>query len=86
MATHFSSLAWRIPMDRGAWRASVHGVIKNYPDMTEQLSTHAKFFSDFCPDMLSMQASILTLLDYWIQMTIVPFNHHICIPVGKKRK
>ena len=28
MATHSSILAWRIPMDRGAWRATVHGVAK----------------------------------------------------------
>ena len=28
MATHSSVLAWRIPMDRGAWRATVHGVAK----------------------------------------------------------
>ena len=28
MATHFSILAWRIPMDRGAWQATVHGVAK----------------------------------------------------------
>ena len=28
MATHFSTLAWRIPMDRGASRATVHGVAK----------------------------------------------------------
>ena len=26
MATHSSILAWRIPMDRGAWWAAVHGV------------------------------------------------------------
>ena len=26
MATYSSILAWRIPMDRGAWRATVHGV------------------------------------------------------------
>ena len=26
MATHSSVLAWRIPMDRGAWRAAVRGV------------------------------------------------------------
>ena len=25
MATHCSILAWRIPMDRGAWWATVHG-------------------------------------------------------------
>ena len=29
MATHFSILAWRIPMDRGAWLAAVHGVPKS---------------------------------------------------------
>jgi len=28
--THSSILAWRIPMDRGAWRATVHGVTKNW--------------------------------------------------------
>ena len=29
MATYSSVLAWRIPMDRGAWRATVHGVTKS---------------------------------------------------------
>jgi len=29
MATHSSILAWRIPIDRGAWRATVHGVAKS---------------------------------------------------------
>ena len=29
MATHSGILAWRIPMDRGAWWATVHGVAKN---------------------------------------------------------
>ena len=29
MATHSCTLAWRIPMDRGAWRATVHGVTKS---------------------------------------------------------
>ena len=28
MATHCSILAWRIPMDRGAWWVTVHGVAK----------------------------------------------------------
>ena len=26
MAAHSSILTWRIPMDKGAWRATVHGV------------------------------------------------------------
>ena len=34
MATHSSILAWRIPMDRGTWRATVHGVVKE-SDMTK---------------------------------------------------
>ena len=29
MAPHSSVLAWRIPMDRGAWWARVHGVAKS---------------------------------------------------------
>ena len=28
-AVHSSILAWRIPMDRGAWQATVHGVTKS---------------------------------------------------------
>ena len=30
MATHSSILAWRIPMDRGTWRATVHRVAKSW--------------------------------------------------------
>ena len=30
MATHSSVLAWRIPMDKAAWRAIVHGVAKSW--------------------------------------------------------
>ena len=29
MATHSSILAWKIPMGRGAWQATVRGVIKS---------------------------------------------------------
>ena len=30
MATHSSIVAWRIPTDRGAWRATVFAVIKSW--------------------------------------------------------
>ena len=29
MATHSSMLAWRIPMNKGAWQATVHGIAKS---------------------------------------------------------
>ena len=38
MATHSSILAWRIPMDRGAWWATVQGGHKE-SDMMKWLST-----------------------------------------------
>ena len=40
MAPHSSILAWRIPMDRGAWRATIHGVMKSRTRL-KRLSTHA---------------------------------------------
>ena len=44
MATHFSILAWRIPMDRGAWQAIVHRVVEL--DMTE--ATMCCFSETWC--------------------------------------
>jgi len=35
MATHSSILAWRIPMDRGAWWATVYGVSKSYKQLSD---------------------------------------------------
>ena len=39
IATHSNILAWRIPMDRGAWWATVHGVEKSWTQL-KQLSLH----------------------------------------------
>ena len=36
VATHSSILAWRIPMDGGAWWATVHGVTKNQTRLSTQ--------------------------------------------------
>ena len=35
MATHYSILAWRIPIDRGAWRATVHGVAESQTQLCD---------------------------------------------------
>ena len=41
MAIHSSILAWRIPMDRGDWWATVQGVTEL--DMTEQLTQYSLY-------------------------------------------
>ena len=43
MATHSSILAWRMPVDRGAWRATGHEVTKE-TDTPERLSTAQHIF------------------------------------------
>ena len=35
MATHSGILAWTIPMDRGAWWATVHGVTKSQTQLSD---------------------------------------------------
>ena len=32
-ATHSSTLAWKIPTERGAWRTTVHGVAKSWTQL-----------------------------------------------------
>ena len=42
MATHSSILAWRTPMDRGAWQAMVHRVTElDTTEATKQASKQA---------------------------------------------
>ena len=35
MATHSSVLAWRVPMDRGAWQTTVQGVSKSPTQLSD---------------------------------------------------
>ena len=36
MATYSSILAWRIPMDRGTWRATVHEVAESWTRLSDK--------------------------------------------------
>ena len=47
MATHSSILAWRITMDRGAWRATVHRGRRVGHDLTTKHSTGAMWVQVF---------------------------------------
>ena len=37
MTIHSNILVWRIPMDRGAWRATVHGVTKSWIGLSNRV-------------------------------------------------
>ena len=43
MATHSSILAWKNPMDRGAWQASVHGVARAGHILATKPPSHQHF-------------------------------------------
>ena len=49
MATHSNILAWRIPMDQGAWQATVHGVSKSQTWL-KRLSTRVWHHHDLTPN------------------------------------
>ena len=56
MATHSSILAWRIPMDRGAWWATVHGVTKSEShDSLSQVQLFETPWTVACQAPLSMR-------------------------------
>ena len=46
MAIRSSILAWRIPTDRGAWRATVHGVTKRRTQLSDS-AQHTQHMSGY---------------------------------------
>ena len=56
-SNHSSIFAWRIPMDKGAWRATVHGVTKRWTQLSDfsftfhshalekEMATHSTVFA-----------------------------------------
>ena len=63
MAAHSSILAWRTPMVRGAWRATVHRVAQSQTPL-KQLSMHAYIYPFFF--------MFFSIMDYPRILTIVP--------------
>ena len=54
MATHSSVLSWKIPMDRGAWWATIHGVAKSQTPLSDLAQGRKKVIS---PDFLDILLS-----------------------------
>ena len=45
IATHSSIIAWRIPMDRGAWQAIVRGVAKSWTRLSDSAHIRKRNFN-----------------------------------------
>ena len=71
MATHSSILAWRIPLDRGAWQAAVHGVAKSRTQLSD-LAQHNPFltFSIICPQRPENFQNCRVLVPYFIVLPL----------------
>ena len=63
MATHLSILAWRIPMDRGAWQAALHRVTQNLIRL-KQLSKQASMRYNHISGLVILQAPSMTVAKF----------------------
>ena len=63
MASHSSTLAWKIPLDGGAWKAAVHGVAEgwarlrdftftfHFPALGKEMTTHSSVLAWRIPEV-----------------------------------
>ena len=72
MLTHSSIPAWKNPMDRGAWQATVHGGRKE-SDMTERLHFH------FLSSSIYIFFYNYICISIFIYHLILLYNVYICI-------
>ena len=70
MATHSSSLAWRIPMDRGVWQAIAHGISES--DTTKWLCTAQKNRTNSIQNQSESHSVVSDSL--WLHGLCTPWN------------
>ena len=77
MAAHSSILPWRIPIDRGAWQATVHGVtkgqtrLKRLSTCTPQIlkaHTHSLFITFFSLILCPENSTNLISPKFWLSL------------------
>ena len=87
MATHSVILAWRFPMDRGAWWATVHGVTKNQTDWPTQHSTDTEI-TNHCKAPLSSGLLLLSshFNHVWLFVTLWTIACQVPLSMGFPRQ
>ena len=56
MATHSRIFAWRVPLDRGAWWATVRGVVKSQTGLRDE-GQHIDYFT-YYSNILDIEYSL----------------------------
>ena len=79
MATHSYILAWRIPMDRGAWQAIVHGVAKSR-NMPCNCSDSIFILAFSLPGLISPTPSCLPCISSALDSSRSPFMKTFLLP------
>ena len=77
MATHSSILAWRIPVGRGAWRATVYEVTKSWTQLSNQMYTHTHTHTHTHKNPLSKNKDRSLRWIKYIQVHALYINTHI---------
>ena len=83
ITTHSSILAWRNPVDRGAWRTAVHGVAKSRTWLSDWACMHAQDSKAFgrkwkqYSDIFSIHFPHLCIKDHLTVGGTVWFLHHV---------
>ena len=80
MATHSSTLAWRISMDKGAWWATVHGVAESNTSDCIRTSTYSVAISD-CLSVICIEVSSMSfpgfITPFFLALNSVPLILHM---------
>ena len=77
MSTHSSIVAWEVPMDRGAWRATVHGISKSRTQLCD-------WAQDTFSEVLSLSLGFLFWLPWrrtmYLRLTLLSTPPYLAHP------
>ena len=80
MTTHSSVLAWKNPMNRGVWWATVHRVAKNWTRLSDWAHTHTPPINSLCEYIYiyfkSLCSSVVHVL--WVLFLTWTYHTYVC--------
>ena len=78
MATHSSTLVWRIPVDRGAWQTIVHGVTKSWTRLSNFTFTYFELIQLVCPKLICKELDTTEQFHFHFNI-VIDFKCIVCV-------